>query len=61
MKKLLSITSLLCLLATSAYAQTTLQIDDADFGITNSFNEVNLFQLPVRATSTHLSRKLTTE
>lgn len=51
MKKLLSITSLLCLLATSAYAQTTLQIDDADFGITNSFNEVNLFQFNIDLSS----------
>ena len=47
MKKILSITSLLCLLATSAYAQTTLQIDEADFGITNSFNEVDLFEFNI--------------
>ena len=47
MKKLLSIASLLCLLATSAHAQTEIQIDDGDFVITSAFNEVTLFQFNI--------------
>ena len=47
MKKLLSIASLLCLLATSAHAQTTLQINDSDFGITSEFNDISSFEFNI--------------
>ena len=47
MKELLSIVSLLCLLATSAHAQTTLQINDSDFGITSVFNDIDSFEFNI--------------
>ncbi len=47
MKKLLSIASLLCLLVANAHAQTTLQINDSDFGVTSVFNDISSFEFNI--------------